>query len=187
MKFWKSLGIAALVSSLIPYACERDEDGARTYTALLYKLKRRTDPEAEDKHLVDLELGLNNPFAHDPDLAEAADADPFGDEEPVLHVLQNAAEKAEPVMEKVCDAAEDLMEKAQPYVEKVCDAAQPYVEKARDAAGDLAEKAQPYVEKARDAAQELVEKAQPVVEDAADKAFEAANHAANVIKDKLDS
>ncbi len=169
MKFWKSLGIAALVSSLIPYACRRDEDGARTYTALLYKLKRRTDPEAEDKHLVDLELGLNNPFARDPDLAEAADADPFGDDEPVLHVIQNAAEKAEPYVEKVRDAAEDLMEKAQPYVEKVCDAAQPYVEKARDAAQDLAEKAQ------------------PVVEDAADKAFEAANHAANVIKDKLDS
>lgn len=92
-KIWKVLGIGALAASLIPYATETDEEtGEKTVSALLWRLRRGPDEEAEGKERIELDLGPRF-------LRARKEAEMFADDEPEAAMVAGAAAGAQAVME----------------------------------------------------------------------------------------
>ena len=105
-KFWKVLGLGALVAGLTPYKVEKDEErGEKRYQALLWQATVSSGEREEKK--VDVNLGFKSPADKEAHL--------FSDELSVAYGVcaegaEKAAETVQEAKEAVCDAVETACE-----------------------------------------------------------------------------
>ena len=135
-KFWKVLGLGALVAGLTPYKVEKDEEtGEKSYQALLWRIT--SAPIGEDKKIdIGINLGEGTLTSKLMDALEKKDEHHlFSDELSVeyssgdlLDAVEDAAEKAADVAEKAADGLEDAAEKAGELAEKAAEAVEEAIE-----------------------------------------------------------
>lgn len=144
-KFWKVLGLGALVAGLTPYKVEKDEEtGEKSYQALLWRIT--SAPIGEDKKIdIGINLGEGTLTSKLMDALEKKDEHHlFSDELSVEYSSGDLLDAVEDAAEKAADAAEDVADAAGDVAEKAADG----LEDAAEKAGELAEKAAEAVEEA---------------------------------------
>ena len=127
-KFWKVLGLGALVAGLTPYKVEKDEEtGEKSYQALLWRIT--SAPVGEDKKIdIGINLGEGTLTSKLMDALEKKDEHHlFSDE---LSVEYSSGD----LLDAVEDAAEKAAETVQEAKEAVCDAVETACEAVEDAA-----------------------------------------------------
>ena len=145
-KFWKVLGLGALVAGLTPYKVEKDEEtGEKSYQALLWRITSAPSQEEGEKRRIDINLGEGTLTSKLMDALEKKDEHHlFSDELSVEYSSGDLLDAVEDAAEKAADAAEDVADAAGDVAEKAADG----LEDAAEKAGELAEKAAEAVEEA---------------------------------------
>ena len=142
-KFWKILGLGALVVGLTPYKVEKNEEtGENSYQALLWRISSAPG-EGENKRAIDINLG----------------------EGTLTSKLMGGAKKAEEphlFSDELCVEYTGGIDTAEESAEKAVEAVEKTVEETIEATEEVAEEIAETVE---EAAQEAVEPEEPAEEE----------------------
>ena len=110
-KFWKVLGLGALVAGLTPYKVEKDEEtGEKSYQALLWRIT--SAPIGEDKKIdIGINLGEGTLTSKLMDALEKKDEHHlFSDELSVEYSSGDLLDAVEDAAEKAAEAVEEAIE-----------------------------------------------------------------------------
>ena len=152
-KFWKILGLGALVVGLTPYKVEKNEEtGENSYQALLWRITS-TPGDEETKREIGVNLGegtltaklmnaagkTEEPHLFSDELCVEYTGGEVGAPEAVEEAAEAAAEAAEEIAEAAAEAAEEVAEAAAEATEEAAEAAAEAAEEVAEAAEETAE------------------------------------------------